>query len=410
MENMYGIGVANRYALFLEIEDPLEILKVQEQEKEAKKKTKLSEKENKGKPENKSKTTQIAKKGIKEAQNVKTLDSNKLKDDDSKAKFTSQPALDKNKDSVKYVGETRDDRNNAHNKEDKTNLSSGEINRDNWDNDIRDRGQGWETGGRTRGFRGGARGGGRRVYENRNRRDFDRQSRSDKTGVKPVDKRDGGGAHNWGNPRDEITEELNPPLQLQGEQEEEWALDDTSTGEALPVVVEPAVFKEVETSGDGETENENSQPTEEEPRELTLDEYYAMRGNRQKPTYNLRKPGEGEDPSRWKKMYVLKKKIGDDQEDEEPDEYDASEYPQRVGRQKYLLDIDIRFADSPRGRGRGRGGPRGGGRGTPRGRGFGGGNRSDRPFRGGDREVYPSRTVRQSAPKVDDEHDFPSLD
>ena len=47
-------------------------------------------------------------------------------------------------------------------------------------------------------------------------------------------------------------------------------------------------------------------------------------------------------------------------------EYDVSEYPQRVGRQKHLLDIDIHFADSRRGtRGRGRGGPRGG-RGGPR--------------------------------------------
>jgi len=51
-------------------------------------------------------------------------------------------------------------------------------------------------------------------------------------------------------------------------------------------------------------------------------------------------------------------------------EYDASDYPQRVGRQKHLLDIDIRFADSRRGtRGRGRGGPRGGGRSGPRGAG-----------------------------------------
>lgn len=52
-------------------------------------------------------------------------------------------------------------------------------------------------------------------------------------------------------------------------------------------------------------------------------------------------------------------------------EYDASDYPQRVGRQKHLLDIDIHFTDSRRGtRGRGRGGPRGGGgggRGGPRG-------------------------------------------
>lgn len=47
----------------------------------------------------------------------------------------------------------------------------------------------------------------------------------------------------------------------------------------------------------------------------------------------------------------------------EEEEYDASEYPQRVGRQKHILDIDIQFNDNRRpggGRGRGqRSGPRG---------------------------------------------------
>lgn len=53
MENSYGIGVCNRYALFLDDEsDPLELLKEKEQEKELKKKTKVAEKENKGKSEN----------------------------------------------------------------------------------------------------------------------------------------------------------------------------------------------------------------------------------------------------------------------------------------------------------------------------------------------------------------------
>ena len=81
MENSYGIGVTNRYALFLnDAEDPLEVLKVQEQEKEAKKKTKLSEKENKGKTETKGKPAQVARKGIKETQNVKTLESGKTKE------------------------------------------------------------------------------------------------------------------------------------------------------------------------------------------------------------------------------------------------------------------------------------------------------------------------------------------
>lgn len=77
-------------------------------------------------------------------------------------------------------------------------------------------------------------------------------------------------------------------------------------------------------------------------------------------------------------MYALeRKKEGADEEDEEEEEYDAAvEYPQRVGRQKRVLGIEIQFSDSRRGSGgRGRGGRgrgdrvngRGyGNRGTPR--------------------------------------------
>lgn len=76
MENIYGIGITNRYQLFLnEDEDPLEVLKVQEQEKELKKKSKLSEKENKGKQqETKGKPSAPVRKGIKETQNIKSQD------------------------------------------------------------------------------------------------------------------------------------------------------------------------------------------------------------------------------------------------------------------------------------------------------------------------------------------------
>lgn len=48
MENTYSVTVTNKYSLGIdEDEDPLEILKIRELEKEAKKKEKLSEKENK---------------------------------------------------------------------------------------------------------------------------------------------------------------------------------------------------------------------------------------------------------------------------------------------------------------------------------------------------------------------------
>lgn len=77
MENSYGIGVTNRYALFLDEDaDPLEVLKVQEQEKELKKKSKVAEKENKGKSEvvPKSKVTVTQRKTIKETPNHKPQD------------------------------------------------------------------------------------------------------------------------------------------------------------------------------------------------------------------------------------------------------------------------------------------------------------------------------------------------
>lgn len=69
MENTYGIGIANRYALFLDDDsDPLETLTLKEQEKELKKKSKSAEKENKVKTEQpaKGKPASGQKKPIKE--------------------------------------------------------------------------------------------------------------------------------------------------------------------------------------------------------------------------------------------------------------------------------------------------------------------------------------------------------
>lgn len=65
---------------------------------------------------------------------------------------------------------------------------------------------------------------------------------------------------------------------------------------------------------------EEPSPTagEEELKELTLDEWKALKTPRQKPMYNIRKAGEGEDPSQWKKMYALqKKKDGEEEDDDE---------------------------------------------------------------------------------------------
>lgn len=210
--------------------------------------------------------------------------------------------------------------------------------------------------------------------------------------------------------------------------------------------------KEGETNPEATTEEK---PAEEEARELTLDEWKALRSGRNKPQYNLRKAGEGEDLSQWKKMYVLEKKKEptEEEEEEEVEDYDvATEYPQRVGRQKHVVGIEFQFNDSRRNAGgrTGRGGR--GARGERNPRGFG--NRGGAPREGGAEPRPPQVIVShqyiyflfygkfrlrreetdnfffvfcchfqpqpgieqrsprgrpQNAPKVDDEHDFPSL-
>jgi len=442
MEQSYGIGITNRFDLFLdEGDDPLEILKNQEQEKEAKKKTKISEKENKGKPETKAKAAPNERKGIKETSNVKTQSIGKPKEGlKGKEPRTGGPRPDgprpprgdrpvgdrpeRNDRTVKFSSESREERNNRQNREDRPfNQSGGDF--FSRDREAAPRGDGERfaprgRGGMGRGL-GRGRGMGRGSYDNRGKREFDRQSGSDKTGVKAVDKRDGGGAHNWGSHRDDI-EEMNSSAtenpdwsQDKPEDTSAEAVSEPKEGEALPAAAETG---------------EEAVPAEEEPQELTLDEWKALQKSRSKPQYNLRKAGEGEDPSQWKKMYALDKKKEElENEEEEEEEYDVSaEYPQRVGRLKHVLDIEVVFGDNRRGgRGRGRGGPRGMGRGRggpggeprgpPRDRDFDaisprgpppggpvGGPVGPAPMRRNDFNKPHARP-----PKVDDEHDFPSL-
>uniref|UniRef100_A0A146LYP5 Plasminogen activator inhibitor 1 RNA-binding protein n=1 Tax=Lygus hesperus TaxID=30085 RepID=A0A146LYP5_LYGHE len=405
----YGIGVTkNRFELFDSgDEDPLEVLKIQEQEREAKKKTKLSEKENKGKePAVKAKSTTV-RKGIKETQNLKPQDAQKAKEDTK----TRVPRVDRGGER-KFPPEIREDRNNRKNKEERPpsdfqREDRGErVDRKEFKVDraapvyggdsvidSRGRGRGARGGFAPRGARGGARGGPRPGFDARGKREYDRQSGSDKTGVKPVDKREGTGAHNWGNHRDDLEDMNNQSTQPP--EDNTWTPEKVETEAVAP---EPS-------STVADTEEGTPNALEEEKKELTLDEWKALKAPRQKPTYNLRKAGEGEDLSQWKKMYALqKKKDGEDDDDDEEYEYENCEYPQRVGRQKHVLDIDIHFKDT-RGAGRGRGG-RGAGRGGPR-----------MPMRGNNPNPPQEKFSHQArgdpsqklAPKVDDEHDFPSL-
>ena len=84
------------------------------------------------------------------------------------------------------------------------------------------------------------------------------------------------------------------------------------------------------------TADEPDEPVEEEPKELTLDEYRAMqsalRPSSGKPQFNIRKAGEGCDDKQWKKTYVLaKKKIDDDESDEDESEVSGSQRDEIYG-------------------------------------------------------------------------------
>ncbi|XP_051157147.1 plasminogen activator inhibitor 1 RNA-binding protein-like isoform X2 [Leptopilina boulardi] len=435
MEATYSITVHNKYSLALdEDEDPLEVLKIREAEKEAKKKEKLSEKENKSKqPETqKSAGTKTQKsRVIKDAQQHTPKIQESKKDQVEKKPSQPRTGGDRN---LKFSGESREERNNKRNREDGERQPRNQMDNrrgppgehreqreprepreprdfrgpgDNSRPDFGERrgGRGGSRGGGMNRGRGGSRGG-RGGFDNRGKREFDRQSGSDKTGVKPVDKKDGAGSHNWGTHNDEIEESLN-------QESQDWDAEKPEIDLSTPATTEAAKEGEVANTSTEE------KPIEEESREITLDEWKAKQGTRAKPQYNLRKAGEGEDLSRWKKMYALEKKKEGEEEDEDDEEYDATEYPQRVGRQKRVFDIDIQFSDNRRG-GSGRGGRGGRGGRSDRangGRGFG--NRGGAP-----RDTEPRAPVvsveapqaeqrsprgRQNAPKVDDENDFPSL-
>merc|ERR1711944_24174 len=125
-----------------------------------------------------------------------------------------------------------------------------------------------------RGGRGGGRGG---------KREFERKSGDDRTGVKSVDKRDGSGSHNWGTYEDDIKAEQDQA--------------NTSTDENGQPTDSPAndAAKSDEKTTNGVAEKE----VEREPEEITytLDEWKAQQAKNKKEEtkFNFRKAGEGSD-------------------------------------------------------------------------------------------------------------------
>src|SRR5699024_2253874 len=120
-------------------------------------------------------------------------------------------------------------------------------------------------------------------------------SGSDKTGVKATEKRDGAGAHNWGKSVDDFTAAPDQDELVNGDQPAEPAAEGAEGADA-------------NASGEEKT-GEGEEAKVDEPAVKTLDEYKREREEKRLHTqFNTRKANEGEDKSKWKKTYVLKKK------------------------------------------------------------------------------------------------------
>lgn len=396
----HGIGVQNRYALFYDEDvDPLEILRQQEEEKQKRKTEKTMCKDKTKITKSKVPASVPSQKKTIESASVKTSKSTEITESVTKPKPKGptdrfQRSYGSNQDSKDF-----EDRKNTRNREDQY-FSTESKERD--PEFRRGRGGARGRGGRDRGrgFYGNA--------ETRNRRMFERHSGSDKTGVRPVEKRDGAGSNNWGDIRSDIS---------RGKEEALWEeeFDGDKTRDSTNWVDDEIAEKkedlknEIEATDTKENDPVPEEPIEEAVKEMTLDEWKReQEAKRVVPKYNLRKPGEGEDDKQWKKSYMLKKKAKEEDEDQDDEEEEDDEEYNRKGNQRLLLDIQINFSDSRRGmRGRGRGGrgaPRAAGREPVQER----GNRGGGGGRAGNRESAKGKG-QQSAPRVDDFNDFPSL-
>ena len=123
------------------------------------------------------------------------------------------------------------------------------------------------------------------------------------SGVKAVDKREGGGAFNWGSMDDDIK-----------------AQQDTANTTTDGAPAEGATDKDGEESGNNRRdERADEEPREEEPKTLTLAEWKAQQEKRNEPKFNFRKAGEGQDVDpKWKKAFAYKKEkeTVEDEDDE----------------------------------------------------------------------------------------------
>lgn len=220
------------------------------------------------------------------------------------------------------------------------------------------------------GFRGGRGRGGPRQ--------FDRQSGSDKTGVRPQEKKDGHGKGNWGDQEDQIAAETE---EIKVEEPETPPAPREKTAEELEAEAREAEYAKMKT----------------------LAEYRATI-QKEEAKFNTRKAGEGVEENFGKLVPIAKKEHSAD---------DAHEVViQSKENKKKIVETGFRFAEASRGgrfdddkfgRGErgGRGGPRGG-----RGR---GGNTGSRGGSGGQQQRTGGGRSDQFRADISSANDFPSL-
>lgn len=373
----YGIATGNRFAMVDigdDIEDPAEFYNLIEQSNAAKKAESKKKKEKK--PE-------------------------KKKEEEKKPEKKEEEVA---KENTRGRGRGRGVRGNSRGRGGERDGSTDNRRRYNRDNDdsrpprMQDDGGDSkpEDGDRPRGGyrgRGNNRGRGRGGYRGSGRQ-YDRHSADGRSG-KPSEKRDGGGAHNWGTP---VEEAAAPNWSADAAAGDGWtaaaeapAADAGGWGDVQPAAsteasgfdnVQPSSsdaapasgFDNVQPSGsdsaqpsgfdnvEGAGENADAgPPKEEEPDQMTYEEYLEKCNNEKKETvFNIRKPGENEDGGQWKNFAPLKK------EDQNAYMGGMDEYEKiivRGGRKKTHFDVDVKFSNPSRRGGRGReerGGSRGG--------------------------------------------------
>merc|ERR1719483_1180371 len=125
-------------------------------------------------------------------------------------------------------------------------------------------------------------------------------------GVKPVDKKEGGGSHNWGTFEDEMKAEEDKANTSDGMNDSAVEADPKEAVDA-PAPAAPTKAQEAED----EEALARKAAEEEEAKMMTLDQWKAQQA---------RKAGEGSDlDPKWKKTYAYKKDVltQEDEEDED---------------------------------------------------------------------------------------------